>query len=531
MVLWGGLRPIVSQTVVDAATLLTFGYAAISTPSKRCWGLMGAAAGLTIASSGNFTNRWTVIFPMMPLILLQTLRLCISANQNKLTHRFLSVFCGILVFSSAVLSILFPAVELAPLHTLGGEYNVGVADLFLPIQLQFTSPFPSTRHVVPSVQDHATIRILYPTLEEAAMIPYLRPHTSEAYCEENMKHSAPPPLRPYSWMIHNWRLIRLPAKRYATIATPPSNGNRQQGFPVIFYSHGLGGSAEMYSYQTHALAAHGFVVVVLDHTDGSAPIVPRKNGDLIRRNETILEQWFADMKDDYRLSRQTMTIYRAQELLEVVDGVLRLNHETLPELQELGIDFRDKLDTSNIHYMGHSFGGVTALHAAKQRPPKSVLAHDPANDWLPTESRLSLFDMERLNESTMNHSYWTRENATDVEHAAETAEMSKADTNMAPSLHDTTELLVLFSEEWYSKNWSGSDVLKDMHDRNVLGPKGGMSRFSVIDGAFHQEFSDACMLTPLWIARAVGLTGPRNPLDTAREIHLETLKFLKALNN
>lgn len=99
----------------------------------------------------------------------------------------------------------------------------------------------------------------------------------------------------------------------------------------------------------------------------------------------------------------------------------------------------------------------------------------------------------------------------------------------APTLHDTTQLLVLFSDEWYSKGSSGTDVLKDMHYRNVLGPSDGKSYFGVTEGAYHQEFSDACMLTPLWIARGVGLTGPRNPLDTAKEIHLETLNFLKAL--
>lgn len=525
MVLWGGLRPIASQTLVDGITLLAFTNAFATKPSRCGWFLSGAAAGLTVAFSGNLTNRWTVIFPMMPLIIFQTLRLSISANKHKWASRTLAGMSAILILASAGLSVLFPAVELAPLASLD-KYNVGVVDLFLPIELHFSSPFPDTQHVVPVTQNHATVRILYPTLEEPTTIPYLRPDTSEVYCEENMKHSAPPPLRPFSWMLHNWRLIQLPAKHNASLATTQASG---KGFPVIFFSHGLGGSAEMYAYQTHALASQGYVVVVVDHTDGSAPVVRRKDGSLLRRNDTILEQWFNGMKDEYRLSRQTMTLYRAQELLAVVDGVLQLNHQALPVIQESGLDFRNKLDAEDIHYMGHSFGGATALHAAKQRPPRSVLAHDPASDWLPTESRLSVFDKERMQGSMMSHSYWTRKSDRFNASSSEMDDNEQEEKKTVPTLHDTTQLLVLFSEEWYSKGWSGSDVLKDMHDRNVLGPSDGKSHFGVIEGAYHQEFSDACMLTPLWIARGVGLTGPRNPLDTAKEIHLETLNFLKAL--
>jgi hypothetical protein len=171
--------------------------------------------------------------------------------------------------------------------------------------------------------------------------------------------------------------------------------------------------------------------------------------------------------------------------------------------------------------MGHSFGGATAIHAAISgpKPPKSVLAHDPANDWLPDTSRLALFDIERLRESTTDHSYWTRNNLS-VEDRGEEKPMS---------IHDVTEVLTLFSDEWYQKKFSGVEILKDMYDRNVFGRASGKSRFKVIDDAYHQEFADVSMLTPLWIARASGLTGPRNPIDTAREIHTETLDFLNSL--
>jgi platelet-activating factor acetylhydrolase len=525
MVLWGGLRPIVSQNVVDFITLITFGNAVVSTqPSRISWSLMGFGAGLAIAVSGTLTNRWTVIFPMFPLIVLQSLRL-IFKNKNKWISNIIFGLSLFLITISAALSILFPAVELPSIDTFGAEYNVGIVDLYLPIDLMFTSPIPNTQQYCPTEQDHATIRILYPTLEEPEDTPYLRPHTSEVYCEENMKHSAPPPLAKHKFLIHNWRLIRMQAKHHAQ----PAVGGFNQGLlPVVFFSHGLGGSAEMYSYQTHALAAHGFVVVVIDHTDGSAPVVSRKDGTLLRRNETVLQQWLEGKKDEYRSSRRAMTAYRAAELLAVVDSFLRLNDENLSELEAVGLDFRGKLDRNDIHYMGHSFGGATSIHAAVQRPPKSLLVHDPASDWIPRESQRKLFDIERIGtDSRANHTYWT----SDHDNSDNNQIIEDEDQQVSVSLHDNTHMLILFSDEWFSRSWAGADVLNEMHDRNALGPKGGVSRVGVIDQAFHQEFSDACMLTPLWIARGVGLTGPRNPIETAKDIHVETVSFLKSLRD
>jgi pimeloyl-ACP methyl ester carboxylesterase len=493
-------------------------------------GLMLAGSCLAIAVSGNLTNRWTVIFPMVPLVLLQCLRL---VSSRKWISALIFGMSILLILSSAALSILFPAVELPPIVSSAGNelFNVGVVDLYLPIDLQFSTPIPNTEICCPKEQDHATVRILYPTLEPAQSIPYLRPHTSEAYCEENMKHSAPLPLRPYSWMLHNWRLIEMRGRHHAQPcnATTKNNDNNDgsgggsEGWPIVFFSHGLGGSAEMYSYQTQALAKNGYVVVVIDHSDGSAPVVSRKDGTLLRRNETsIIQYWMDGRKDEYRLLRKAMVAYRAQELLAVVDNVLKLNENNLPDLQSVGIDFRGLLNTNDIHYMGHSFGGATSLHAATQRPPRSVIAHDPVMDWMPQSSQSSFFDLNRLKESKTNHTYWTSKSHHDA-----------SDTNSPTglSLHDTTELLVLFSHEWYTKGWSGIDVMKDMADRKVFGRESGVSRFGIIDQAHHNEFSDASMLTPLWLAREVGLTGPRNPLDTAQEIHFETLHFLRAVSH
>jgi hypothetical protein len=60
-----------------------------------------------------------------------------------------------------------------------------------------------------------------------------------------------------------------------------------------------------------------------------------------------------------------------------------------------------------------------------------------------------------------------------------------------------------------------------------LGKNPHVSLHGAIYQSNHNEFSDTSMLTPLWLARPVGLTGPRNPIHTAMEIAQQTLAFLQ----
>ena len=68
-----------------------------------------------------------------------------------------------------------------------------------------------------------------------------------------------------------------------------------------------------------------------------------------------------------------------------------------------------------------------------------------------------------------------------------------------------------------------------MHEKGRLGPADGVTGFAVVQEAVHNEFSDMCMITPLWLGRGIGATGGRNPLETAREIEEHTWKFVNSV--
>jgi hypothetical protein len=278
MVVWGGLQPIVAQVVVDVLTLTGFGYVAWTKPSPTSATVMVAALTLTLTLSGNLTNRWTVNLPMIPLILFQGIRRLSSWKWLSMIIGILSI---LLIVMSGALSVLFHSVKLAP--TINSKFNIGVADVFLPVKIVVDESTSSSETCVVAREplDHVTVRLLYPTMDPPESLPYLKTETARAFCEETMKYGGPPPLRKFGWILHNWRLTRFEGKHHATPLEGP--------FPLIFYSHGLGGNAEMYSYQTRALAAQGYVVVVLEHADGSAPVVRRKDGSLQRRDESVIE--------------------------------------------------------------------------------------------------------------------------------------------------------------------------------------------------------------------------------------------------
>ena len=172
-----------------------------------------------------------------------------------------------------------------------------------------------------------------------------------------------------------------------------NNNNNNDKFPLVLFSHGLGGSMEMYTELCSQLASLGCVVVAPEHADTSASYSSKVTAD-----GTVEEIWYKpplpNSIEPY--SRQKMVDYRGPHLEDRVDELTALycavltNTVTPTPLRSnvsasanananaSGIDSEAEavisltnqilaaVDPLQLHLVGHSFGGATQLLAAQR---------------------------------------------------------------------------------------------------------------------------------------------------------------------
>lgn len=132
----------------------------------------------------------------------------------------------------------------------------------------------------------------------------------------------------------------VPVKIYS-----PQSGSGP--FPVILFSHGLGGSREGYEYLGEYWAARGYVSVHLQHL-GSDDAVWRDTG-LLKRKRAMQKS----------ATNPQNAINRPLDVSFAIDELERLNRESS--------QWRGRLDLERIGVAGHSFGAVTTLASAGQK--------------------------------------------------------------------------------------------------------------------------------------------------------------------
>ena len=118
-------------------------------------------------------------------------------------------------------------------------------------------------------------------------------------------------------------------------------------FPVILFSHGLGGSRDGYEYLGEYWASHGYVSVHLQHL-GSDDAVWRDAGLL--KGKRAMQKSAANPQN---------AINRPLDVSFAIDELERLNRDASP--------WRHRLDLDRIGVAGHSFGAFTTLASAGQR--------------------------------------------------------------------------------------------------------------------------------------------------------------------
>ncbi len=140
----------------------------------------------------------------------------------------------------------------------------------------------------------------------------------------------------YDWLDPK-RERKLPVKIYF-----PKTGDGP--FPVVIFSHGLGGSREGYEYLGRHWASHGYVSVHVQHL-GSDNAVWQNAGA-------------ADAMENMRKSAANLenATNRPLDVSFAIDQMEKMNRENGP--------LKKRLDLNRIGVAGHSFGAFTTLAIA-----------------------------------------------------------------------------------------------------------------------------------------------------------------------
>jgi platelet-activating factor acetylhydrolase len=172
-------------------------------------------------------------------------------------------------------------------------------------------------------------------------------------------------------------------KLYATL-----DGNMAESetkFPLVLFSHGLGGSISFYSIACIDMASHGHVVAALEHTDGSA--VAAFVGE--ERKEVPYRCYRGLDADGSEWELRNTQLRTRLDDMDALLAALRVANspggQPLVPLEDSrtsrGPDLQGRIDFENLSLCGHSFGGGTVLAYGMRHPliPKRIVCIDP---WL-----------------------------------------------------------------------------------------------------------------------------------------------------
>jgi predicted dienelactone hydrolase len=115
-------------------------------------------------------------------------------------------------------------------------------------------------------------------------------------------------------------------------------------FPVIIFSHGLGGSREGYQYLGRQWASHGYVSVHLQHVGSDQAVWEKSWSKLL-----ALRQAAHNLQN---------SLNRPLDVSFAIDQLEQLNLEPGP--------LKGRLDLSRVGAAGHSFGAYTTMAVAGQ---------------------------------------------------------------------------------------------------------------------------------------------------------------------
>jgi platelet-activating factor acetylhydrolase len=314
-----------------------------------------------------------------------------------------------------------------------GPYSVGTMEIELPVREPRTFSHIKRDHHYALRMDTTLFSIYYPCdvssfaktkngkqPSRATWLPRPRVPTCKGYAKFlNIPHM---PVTAYIAATTMW--TKLPAFRNAKLAgcrpgqKPSDDDENSQDttgedvadkpvFPVVVFSHGLGGSRTCYSSICGEMASNGFIVIAVEHRDGSgarsyvnippsddladgkvmdntAPtrsyvvdyIFPKDNAqDTSPNNQRGVDTELRNAQIEMRMA-EIEEAFHALELINSGKGDLVLK-SNLRKKGNIGssskglenVDWSEwagRMCMTNVTAMGHSFGGATAVQIARR---------------------------------------------------------------------------------------------------------------------------------------------------------------------
>ena len=123
-------------------------------------------------------------------------------------------------------------------------------------------------------------------------------------------------------------------------------------YPLVIFSHGLGGMRMQNSVQMEELASKGYMVIAMDHAY-DAYVTIYKDGSIAE-----FRSWLRDdaSEEEFWNVRLPQINTRSQDVSFIIDKVF--------DLKQNGNKFWMNINLSKIGVMGHSYGGATSILSA-----------------------------------------------------------------------------------------------------------------------------------------------------------------------
>ncbi|EKM80049.1 hypothetical protein AGABI1DRAFT_120085 [Agaricus bisporus var. burnettii JB137-S8] len=315
--------------------------------------------------------------------------------------------------------------SLPPVH---GRFPVGVTTFATPVR-------PSRRvgnAQLKSVKVSSAGRTYALNLEEVAFAAYYpadtsnKPPKSIDWLVRPLKHSLTG-ISNYSglsyWLL--WpivfffgSLIKIPVYRNAPLLRPEeASGSLEKQWPLVIFSHGLGGSRTTYSQFCSRLAASGRVVLALEHRDGTGiasipkswgigdkstnePVLYLREEDVFWKDNEVVKEYPKPLRGEQLNFRRDEVYIMYETFQKFLRGDAGVEMETLD-----GAPF-DKASWTNltsegasvikhhddITFTGHSFGSATGFSLLATQTPQGyqripiskLVLLDPWMDPLPS---------------------------------------------------------------------------------------------------------------------------------------------------